>query len=639
MPSCAAAWLGIKPKMIKKLLHKESILPVVFIAVAIFGIFITRQYGESWDVLKFYKYADSALASYATWPLTGNIPIIGNTYDNYGPAYVMFVSLGARALGAFIPWINSDLRHLIYWFTYLVGIWAFYELAKRWLSQTGAIGATLLFATQPLFWGHAFISPKDIPFLTFFLLSLVFGFKMVDSLEPLSTDSLTLRTIQNLVLLTSLWLLFIFIFFGGTQIFYAMLENAVRAAAAGQPNLISRIASDIHKVRPEVYIQKYFTLFIQVRAILFWLSTAILGWVYFRVLPTAFRFLAKLTPAAIFLGLTICIRVLGPLAGLIIIIYAVYKKGKSSVPALLTYVFIAVIAMYATWPYLWPDPIGHFVESVIVMAKYPWQGQVLFDGKQYASTAIPRSYLPVLLGIQLTEPVWILFAAGLAVTIFGAVKKRANDLQTLALTLVWFLFPLAGFITLRSPLYDNFRQIFFILPPIFLMAGAAFEKIKRPALQISLIVLVLLPGVVDGIRLHPYEYIYYNRFIGGVPGAFRRFELDYWGTSYREAADWLNTRAPDHATVWIEGPAHLFQLYVRRDLKTYSTDESERADHYDYIVATSRYNLDQTSYPDAEVIHAITREGAILTVIKQTDCHCSSTSQLSTQDNYEQDSR
>jgi len=251
------------------------------------------------------------------------------------------------------------------------------------------------------------------------------------------------------------------------------------------------------------------------------------------------------------------------------------------------------------------------------MAKYPWQGQVLFDGRQYASTDIPRSYLPVLLGIQLTEPVWVLFAAGLSVTIFGAVRKRANAVQLLALTLVWFIFPLVGFIVLRSPLYDNFRQIFFILPPIFLMAGAAFEKVKRPALQIVLIVLCVLPGVTAGARLHPYEYIYYNRFIGGETGAFRKFEMDYWGTSYRAAADWVNAHAPSNASVWVDGPAHLFQLYARSDLKTYSPYEAARAEHYDYVVATSRYNLDQTSYPDAKIVHSIARGGAILTGIKQ----------------------
>ena len=135
--------------------------------------------------------------------------------------------------------------------------------------------------------------------------------------------------------------------------------------------------------------------------------------------------------------------------------------------------------MYATWPYLWPDPVGHFVESLRVMSQYPWPGQVLFNGAQYASTDIPRPYLPVLLGIQLTEPVWALFFVGLAVAVLGFVKKR-EYVELLVLTFVWFVLPLAGFIISRTPLYDNFRQIFFILPPVFLMAGVVFERLPSP---------------------------------------------------------------------------------------------------------------------------------------------------------------
>src|SRR5512138_349452 len=138
-------------------------------AVIILGVVITPHYGESWDERQFFKYADRALQAYSTWPTTGTIPLTGNTYDNYGPAYVMLVALGARLLGLFLPWLTSDMRHLLYFLAYLVGIWAFHAIARRWLTEAAAFGATLLLATQPLFWGHAFISPKDIPFLTFFL--------------------------------------------------------------------------------------------------------------------------------------------------------------------------------------------------------------------------------------------------------------------------------------------------------------------------------------------------------------------------------------------------------------------------------------------------------------------------------------
>src|SRR5512140_1433505 len=117
--------------------------------------------------------------------------------------------------------------------------------------------------------------------------------------------------------------------------------------------------------------------------------------------------------------------------------------------------------------------IGHLVESVRVMSEYPWNGQVLFDGSMYKSTEIPRSYLPVLLGIQLTEPVWFLFAIGLAVAIYRSARKNTASRVLLLLATSWFILPFLGFVITRSPLYDNSRQVFFILPPVFLLAGLA----------------------------------------------------------------------------------------------------------------------------------------------------------------------
>lgn len=595
---------------------KDRPFQVFLIAIALLGILLTRNYGESWDELKFYKYADLSLQAYSTWPATGEVPVFGNTYDNYGPAYVMLVNLGARALQTFIPWSLSDLRHLLYLFTFLAGIWAFYALARRWLSQTAAMGATLLFATQPLFWGHAFISPKDIPFLTFFLLSLLFGLRLFDNPGPLSLNGLAPRPRRILLVLTALWFASVFVLFLGVDLIQAWIDSAVRAAAAGEPNLISRIASDIDKVEPEIYVQRYFTLFIQARLIYFLLFTSVLVYLIHRLAPTTLQSLISILLPAIFLGLATSIRILGPLAGLLVGLYALRKMGNKAILTLIVYAAFALAAMYATWPYLWPDPAGRFVESLRVMSQYPWPGQVLFNGVQYESTGIPRSYLPVLLGIQLTEPVWVLFFAGLAVAILGFVKRR-QYVELLVLTLVWFALPFGGFILSRTPLYDNFRQIFFILPPVFLMAAVVFEKIKQPALQTALIALVLLPGLIGIIRLHPYEYIYYNSFIGGESGALRRFELDYWGISYREAADWLNTVAPQDANVWVDGPAHLLDLYLRNDLNLYSTYEAERAEKYDYVVSTTRYDLDRTSYPDANIVYKIERSNTLLAVIKQ----------------------
>ncbi len=128
--------------------------------------------------------------------------------------------------------------------------------------------------------------------------------------------------------------------------------------------------------------------------------------------------------------------------------------------------------------------------------------------------------------------------------------------------------------------------------------------------------MLAVPGLLGIIRLHPYEYVYYNSFAGGVGGAFRKFELDYWGTAYREIALELNKIASPNSSIWLEGPTHIFETYSREDVEIYSTYEAERADHYDYVVTLSRREADLLVYPDAPIIYSVTRDGAVLAVIK-----------------------
>ena len=166
----------------KKLFRFERFpILALLITILMIGLFTLTNYGESWDELQFFKYANHALASYPTWLTSAQIIITGNTYDNYGPAFVMFTVLVARGLNAIHPgWIISDLRHLVYFITFVAGIYAFYVLARRWMGLWASFAATLLLAAQPVLWGHAFISPKDIPFLSAFLISLVLGLRMAD---------------------------------------------------------------------------------------------------------------------------------------------------------------------------------------------------------------------------------------------------------------------------------------------------------------------------------------------------------------------------------------------------------------------------------------------------------------------------
>jgi len=579
--------------------------------------------------LNLYKYAERSLEAYVTWPQHGVIPVTGDRFENYGPAFVMFTAIVTSIFTRIVPNAQAvDIQHLVYFLTFLVGVWAFYQLSIRWMSRAAAFGATLLYITQPLFWGHAFINPKDIPLLSLFTLTAYLGMKMHDSLLGRGADSvfdsasvawsgLPSSTRRLLIAVTIFWLVSLALLFGGTPLVYRWLDNAIRAAASGEPSLITLIASNIHKVPPEVYIEKFFVLFLQARAVYSLIVTTILIRLYRRNLPSALRVLGIILPAGILLGITVSIRIFGPLAGILVAIYLLWKSGARAWLVIAAYALIAVTTTYLTWPYLWPNPIGHFFETVQIMAQHPWPGSVLFNGVTYRANGLPASYMPILLAIQLTEPVWVLFGVGVAVAVYGSIKRRMENRELLALMLIWLILPLFTFIVLRPTMYDNFRQSFFILPPIFFMTGLAFEGIRKPVLQGALIGLVAIPGLIASVRLHPYEYIYYNQFIGGLNGAAHKFELDYWGISYRAAAQEVNRIVPPNANVWVDGPAHLLGTFARPDLHLYSAYEAERADHYDAVVTLARYDLEKTSFPDASIIFAVTREGAVLAVIRK----------------------
>ena len=81
----------------KKLFRSERFpILALLITILMIGLFTLTNYGASWDELQFFKYANHALASYPTWLTSAQIIITGNTYDNYGPAFVMFTVLVAQ---------------------------------------------------------------------------------------------------------------------------------------------------------------------------------------------------------------------------------------------------------------------------------------------------------------------------------------------------------------------------------------------------------------------------------------------------------------------------------------------------------------------------------------------------------------
>jgi 4-amino-4-deoxy-L-arabinose transferase-like glycosyltransferase len=266
-------------------------------------------------------------------------------------------------------------------------------------------------------------------------------------------------------------------------------------------------------------------------------------------------------------GLSIGSRIMGGFGvitmsialGLIVFVQARTDGWRASgrnlgafIVALVPAVILAVAAMALIWPWAVADPLNpiraigyfaHFFEK-------PWKE--LFQGALIEVPDMPRSYVPVLFGLQMPEIFLMLCGTGLIGTLIAAfasplpLRRRA---MLLAVALAALL-PLLVAVATRPAMYNGIRHFVFVLPPLAVAGGLAGALIAARARTLEdgrvaswAVLAVLLAGlalpVIHMARLHPYQYAYFNPLAGGVAGARDRYMLDYWGLSFKQAAQGL----------------------------------------------------------------------------------------------------
>ena len=339
---------------------------------------------------------------------------------------------------------------------------------------------------------------------------------------------------------------------------------------------------------------------------------------------------------AIFLGFTTSIRVLGPLAGLLIFIYFAFsifsnKDLRTSIRPWFVfgaYGATALLVMFLTWPYLWESPSARFVDVIRFMSDNPTSLSVLFGGQVYRASELPRRYLPVMLGITLTEPVWILFLVGVMAGFWklweDRSSKRAGNLVTAVLTLSWFFIPVLYVLIRKPAMYDGIRHFLFIVPPVFIFTGFAIEfiveflriKIALIWLYAGLFLFLFLPGLLAIARLHPYEYTYYNSFVGGTDNAFRQYETDYWLTCYKDAVEKLNSSTAEPADLFVHRDAYLAEYYAMSNITVHEQrGAASQVKSGDYLLVNSRTNEDRRILKDIPPVIEILRGRALFCTI------------------------
>ncbi len=621
----------------KKLWGKDKYLnilqAVLIISFLLFVIHI-QDYGLSFDESNFYEFAQRNLAAIKNAIYGIPYAHIIDFYDlhYYGPAYMI---IGNVLVDLLMNLSNSldryDVWHALNFSTFLTGAWLIYLLCRKFASNKSSLFGALLYLTQPLLWGHGVMNPKDIPFMVCFLAAITAGITAFDKIQ----DNLTNRDRKILISSNLGRPLIIILCLAGSLCLFCLVDR-LTANSISKPilNLL------IDKLQSSQFDSISFTLsanqttgidqrvlflsdgsrarylvnlieFIYISAVILFMTIII-----FLKISSSSR---QLVIAAALLGLTSSIRPLGIAAGGLIYLYAILRTGKKSVKYLACYYIVAVIVIYAVWPYLWSDPFRRFIENFRVMINFPWPATVRFEGLNYPAQNLPFYYLPKLITIQLTLPLVVLCLLGMGLAAITTVKQRASD-QKLMVMFTWFFIPILIFMIFRPTLYDNFRQLLFIIPPMFVFAAIAMEMLLKVKRYWSVVwfISLLMPGLIAGVWLHPYEYVYYNSLVGWTGNIERKYENDYWGTSMCEAGRFLDKNASRDSVIAINdgGLASIAQDCADHNLKFVIERDDLTEPSPDYSVVWSRFNDDLKYYQTMKPLMTIHRGGTVFSIIK-----------------------
>ncbi len=617
---------------IKNWKNKEHIILGCVLALAfIIFLFTIHNYGASYDEPFLYDYADVNLTAYSKFALNQPYQDLFSFRDlrYYGPAYLILGGVAKNLVLLILPaWDRYDAWHLINFSAFLFSAWMLFLLCQRLVSKKAALFAALLYTTQPVLWGHGIMNPKDSPFMVSFIISMAAGLKMVEVISaptppasPVSSPQSSnwrrifwgqktkYLSVAGLILLAALTVDRFFHNFISLPIISSLINSASNAPPGTTlAHIFSLIAPNAGAIPAAAYIEKASNLVNLIELVI--LLLACLGPVIY-LLKKASPKIRWTILAGLMIGITTAIRILGPAAAFLVILYLLLKKCRQPVKYILLYFGVSVLTAFVLWPYIWSDTFNRLAESIQVMVNFPWPGVVLFEGSFSRPKALPWYYLIKLLAIQFTLPLVILSVVGIGLAVIYLFRRGSNREET-AIPLLWFLVPVAGEIVLNLSLYNNFRQLLFVTPSLFIFAAVAYDRLRKvirtEKLMIAISVILLAPGIIAQVWLYPMQYIYYNALVGWTGNVQGVYETDYWETSLCQAAQFLNKNAPLGSSVALHDTiqANLFRHCSRyNNFNVWEGNPDQFTAVPDYAVAIAKDSTSQVYFSDLQVIKTI----------------------------------
>ncbi|PBQ32704.1 hypothetical protein CNR22_13280 [Sphingobacteriaceae bacterium] len=251
------------------------------------------------------------------------------------------------------------------------------------------------------------------------------------------------------------------------------------------------------------------------------------------------------------LGVLVNIRMMGLLLLFSVLFFlsidAIREKKYFDRHALIL-LFVAVLALYGSWPYLWEHPIERFMVAFKSMSHYAWTETNLYDGKNVPGNQIGWEYIPLWFAVTTPLP-WLLaglFGIGAFVSCIIKEPFYVFDLQGKmnVLFLICFFVPILAVIALHSVVYDSWRHLFFIYPSFCMLLLFGLNYLMLKYKKIIRLGSALSFSFVIGFTIFnfPFGHVYFSPLVSlhSQPEYLRKhYDMDYWGTSYKQSLEYI----------------------------------------------------------------------------------------------------
>ena len=341
-------------------------------------------------------------------------------------------------------------------------------------------------------------------------------------------------------------------------------------------------------------------------------------------------------------GSALGIRVLGLLlmiyAAAAILLYLPSEREKrpsfvlASTLHLLPAFVLAYVIMILAWPWAALAPLNP-VRGLLAFSEFHYSVHTAVAGKIYVMAQVPRLYVPIYILIRM--PLLALFGALLAMIAVpwpclaaGPTRPKRRDVALVSLTV---MFPLACEAIWHGPAFAGLRHFLFVVPALAILAGVGLDAAVTALSTrgrlfayggLAIVAACFLADAITLVRLHPYEYLFYNRLVGGLEGASRRYDLDYWFGSMPEAVRQLESylrsepleagKPPQVYSVAVCGERLPFEKTVT--LPQLHWDFKSEWNQSEFFIAPTHMNCDGDL--DGKIVGVVERLGVAIAYVK-----------------------